>query len=88
MTTSGKISLAGGLFYLLTFVSIPTAVLYMPVRDPNYIIGPVPDTPVITGGILELIVALAGIGTAVALFPAVKRQNESIALGFVGSRTL
>ncbi len=35
-----------------------------------------------------MIVALAGIGTAVALFPVVKRQNEGVALGFVGSRVL
>ncbi len=88
MTTSRKISLAGGLFYLLTFVSIPQFILYASVRNPNYIVGPGPDTGVIIGGILEIIVALAGIGTAVALFPAVKRQNESVALGFVGSRTL
>ncbi len=88
MTTSRKISLAGGLFYLLTFVSIPQFVLYAAVRNPNYLVGPGPDTGVIIGGILEIIVALAGIGTAVALFPAVKRQNESAALGFVGSRTL
>ena len=35
-----------------------------------------------------MIVALAGIGTAVTLFPVVKRQNESMALGLVASRTL
>ena len=35
-----------------------------------------------------MIVALAGIGTAVALYPVVKRQNEGVALGFVGARTL
>ena len=88
MTTSRKISLAGGVFYLLTFVSIPQFVLYASVRNPNYIVGPAPDYGVIIGGILEIIVALAGIGTAVALFPAVKRQNESFALGFIGSRIL
>jgi hypothetical protein len=75
-----KIALAAGILYLLTFVSIPTLSLYAPVHDPNYIIGPGPDTPVIVGGILEIIVALAGIGTAVALFPLVKRQNEGVAL--------
>ena len=46
------------------------------------------DTAVIIGGILEIIVALAGIGTAVALFPVLKRQNEGVALGFIGSRVL
>ncbi len=32
--------------------------------------------------------ALAGIGTAVTLYPVVKRQNEGVALGFVGARVL
>jgi hypothetical protein len=84
-----KIALAGGVLYLLTFVSIPIGVLYMSVlNDPNYITGSGPDTPVIIGGILELIVALAGIGTAVVLYPVLKRQNEALALGFIGTRVL
>ncbi len=57
-------------------------------RDPNFIVGPGPDAGVFVGGILELIVALAGIGTAIALYPVVKRQNEGTALGFIGSRVL
>lgn len=88
MPASRKIALAGGLFYLLTFVSVPQFLLYTRVRDPNYLVGPGPDTGVITGGILEIIVALAGIGTAVALFPALKRQNEVLSLGFIGARIL
>ncbi len=88
MTTSRKISLAGGVLYLLTFVSIPTGWLYTAVRDQNYIVGPGPDTGAIISCILELIVALACIGTAVTLFPALKRQNEGLALGFIGSRIL
>ena len=83
-----KIALVAGVLYLLTFVSIPTGVLYAPIQDPNYIVGPGPDTGVIFGGVLEIIVALAGIGTAIALYPVVKRQNEGIALGFVASRVL
>jgi hypothetical protein len=80
---------AAGILYLLTFVSIPIGFLYMPVlNDPNYIAGPGPDTPVIIGGILEIIVALAGIGTAAALYPVLKRQNEGVALGLIGSRVL
>jgi len=43
---------------------------------------------VLVGGFLELIVALAGIGTAVTLYPVVKRQNEGVALGFVAARLL
>jgi hypothetical protein len=81
-------SLAAGVLYLLTFVSIPTIALYGPVHDPRYIVGPGPDTGVMIGGILEIVVALACIGTAVALYPVVKKQNEGIALGFVGVRVL
>ena len=40
------------------------------------------------GAVLEIIVALAVIGTAVALYPVVKKQNEGVALGFVGARVL
>ena len=88
MTWSRKHSLAAGLFYLLTFVSIPTLAIYAGVRAPGYIAGAGPDTPVMWGVLLEIIVALAGIGTAVALFPVLKRQSEGLALGLVTTRTL
>jgi hypothetical protein len=83
-----KISLAAGLLYLLTFVSIPTLALYGQVKSANYIIGVGPDTAAIIGGILEIVVALAGIGTAVVLFPMLKKQSEGLALGLVASRVL
>jgi hypothetical protein len=83
-----KIALAAGVLYLLTFVSIPTLAIYGPVKSTNYILGAGPDTSAIIGGILEIIVALAGIGTAVVLFPVLKKQNEGAALGLVASRIL
>src|SRR4051794_37550862 len=76
MTSLRKYSLAGGIFYLLTFVSIPTLALYRSVRGPNFVVGSGPDTPVIVGVLLEMIVAIANIGTAVALYPVVKRVGE------------
>jgi hypothetical protein len=88
MNSMRKTSLAAGVFYLLTFVSIPTLALYAPVHEPGYIVGHGPDTAVIIGGILEIIVGLAGIGTAVALYPVLKKHNEGIAMGFVSSRIL
>jgi hypothetical protein len=88
MTSLRKTALVAGVFYLLSFVSIPTLSLYAPIRDASYIVGPNPGTGVIWGGVLEMIVALAGIGTAVALYPVVKKQNQSLALGFVGTRVL
>ncbi len=88
MARSRIVSLAAGVLYLITFLALPAAAFYGPVRDANYIVGPGPDSAVIFGGVLEIIVALACIGTAVALFPVVKRQNEAFALGFVGARIL
>ena len=88
MSSLRKTSLVAGVFYLLTFVSIPTLGLYGSVRGPNYILSSGPDTPVILGAILEMIVALAGIGTAVTLYPVLKKQNKGRALGFVSSRVL
>lgn len=81
-------SLAAGVLYLFTFISIPTLALYKAVRTPDYVLGTGPDTQVLVSGLLEIIVALAGIGTAVALYPVLKRQNQSLALGFVAIRTL
>jgi uncharacterized protein DUF4386 len=88
MASHRKISLTAGLLYLLTMVSIPTLALYGQVKSANYILGAGPDTAAIIGGISEVIVALAGIGTAVVLFTVLKKQNEGLALGLVASRIL
>jgi hypothetical protein len=88
MGTLRKTALVAGALYLTTFASIPTLALYAPVRERDYIAGPGPDTGVIWGGVLEVIVAFACIGTAVVLYPVVKRQNQAAALGFVAARVL
>lgn len=88
MDSLRKTALVAGVFYLLTFVSIPSLALYGPVLAPDYILGPGPDGAVFFAGALEMIVALTGIGTALALYPVVKRQNEGVALGFVSVRVL
>lgn len=88
MNSLRKTSLFAGLFYLLTFVSIPTLGLYGAVRGVNFIVGSGPDTPVFVGAFLEVLVALAGIGTAVVLYPVIKRQGQARALGLVASRTV
>ncbi|WP_448616439.1 DUF4386 domain-containing protein [Modestobacter sp. URMC 112] len=84
-----RTSLAAGILYLLTFVSIPTLVLYDPVRsDPDFVLGAGSDTGVLWGAFSEVVVALAGIGTAVVLFRVARRQSETAALGFVTARVL
>jgi Domain of unknown function (DUF4386) len=89
MTSLRKTALVAGVFYLITFISIPTLALYGPVKNHrDWILSSGAHTGVLTGGFLEVIVALAGIGTAVTLYPVVKRQNEGVALGFVAARVL
>ena len=84
-----RTSLAAGILYLITFVSIPTLFLYNPVRnDADFVLGAGSDTGVLWGALSEVVVALAGVGTAVVLFRVVRRQSETAALGFVASRTL
>jgi len=89
MSSTRKTALVAGVFYLITFISIPTLALYGPVKNHgDWILSSGGHTGVLVGGFLEVIVALAGIGTAVTLYPVVKRQNEGVALGFVTSRLL
>jgi hypothetical protein len=83
-----KTSLVAGIFYVITFVSMPTLTLYSSVKGKDFIISSGADTGALWGCFLEVIVALAGIGTAVTLYPVVKRQNQGMALGFVASRTV
>src|SRR3954453_18119995 len=79
-----------GVLYLITFVSIPTLALYRPVIDHvgTFVLGAGGDTGVLWGALSEVVVGLAGLGTAVVLFPVLKRQSESAALGLVAARLL
>jgi hypothetical protein len=89
MSSTRKTALVAGIFYLITFISIPTLFLYRPVKDHrDWILGSGGHTAVLVGCLLEVIVALAGIGTAVTLYPVVRRQHEGAALGFVTSRVI
>ena len=88
MTASRQTSLTAGILYLLTFISIPTLSLYHEIHQPNFVLGSAPSNDVVLGGMLELVMALACIGTALAFYPLLKKQNEMLALGFVAARIL
>jgi hypothetical protein len=90
MTNTRKLTLAAGVLYLVTFAaSIPTLVLKQPVIDHlDFVLGHGDATPVLWGGLLDFVCAIAGIGTAVALYPVVRRFSHTSAIGFVTTRTL
>ena len=84
-----RTSLAAGILYLLTFVSVPTLALFQPVRErADFILGGGSDSGVLWGALSEVVVALAGIGTAVVLYPVAKRVSQTAAIGFVSARVL
>jgi len=80
--------MVAGLLYLLTFAaSIPAVLLLQPaLNDPTYIVSGGADTQVTAGAFLDIVNAIACIGTAVVLFSVVKLIHEGMALGFVTTR--
>ena len=91
MISTRTIATVTGVLFLLTFVtSIPAAFVFYPpvLEDPNYIIGAGADTGVRFGALLEVILVVANIGTAVVLYPLLKRQNHIVALGYVTARVM
>ena len=79
-----------GLWFLATFVfSIPAVLLYDPIlNNADYILGKGLDARISMGVLLEILLAISNIATAVVFFPVLKRVNEPVALGYVASRTI
>jgi Domain of unknown function (DUF4386) len=92
MNATRKIALVAGVLFIITFItSIPAQLLlYHPLLiDPaKYMAGSGADPAVSLGALLEVILVITGIGTAVVLYPVVKRQNEIVALAYVASRVI
>ena len=89
MDSMRKTALVAGILYLITFISVATLTLYGPVfEDPAYILSSGSDAGLRWGALIDVIVAVTGIGAAVTLYPVVRRQNETFALGFVTSRVI
>jgi hypothetical protein len=90
MSSTRRLAVAAGVFFLITEVtSLAALVLYHPVlHDSRYILGSGANGHVLLGGFLEVILAIANIGTGVALYPIVKRHNPALALGYVVGRLL
>src|SRR5918911_3868731 len=81
---------ATGVLFLITYAtSIPAALsLYVPaLTDRGYVTGAgAADFGVLLGAFLEVLLIIANVGTTLTLFPVLKRQNEVLALGYVGAR--
>ena len=83
--TTGR--MAGILYFVTHVTSVAAAALYGGSGfDPK---APLAGrTPVLIGGLLEIILAVAVVGTAVALFPLIRRHSWATATGYLALRTL
>jgi hypothetical protein len=90
MTGSRRTAIIAGVCYLVTHVtSVAALVLYGPMLNhPGGAAAAGTTTRVLAGGWLEVILALAIVGTAVALFPVVRRHSQGLAIGYLALRTL
>jgi hypothetical protein len=77
-----------GVWWAMTFVtSIPALLLYDPLlNDANFILSAGADTRIQLGALLEIGLIISGIATAVVMYPVLKRQSQSMSLGYVGCR--
>lgn len=91
MSPERKLAIATGVLFFITHVtSIAAVVLYQPVLNhAGYVLGDgTANGRILLGGLLEVILAAAVIGTSVTLYPVVRRHNRALAMGYVGLRTL
>ena len=90
MDPTRKTAITVGVLFVITFIAaIGGALLYGPVvDDPNYILGAGADFSVHLGALFELVLIISNIGTALVLFPLLRKQNEALALGFVAARII
>jgi hypothetical protein len=89
MSPTRRISFAFGVLFLITFItSIAALILFQPVLDDpqGYIAGAGADNRIYLGALLELLLIIANIGTAVVVYPILKRQNHILSLGYVTAR--
>ena len=88
---SQRIARIFGILFLLTFVtSIAALALFQSVLDDpaGYIAGGGKDSQIYLGAFLDFLLILANVGTAVVLYPIVRRQNELLAIGYVAARII
>jgi hypothetical protein len=78
-----------GALYLITFVtSIPALLLYEPaLRHPvGYIAGSGNVNKIYLGALLELLLIISNLGTAVVIVPIMRRRFEELSIGYVTAR--
>jgi hypothetical protein len=80
-----------GVLFIITFItSIGALALFQSILDDpaGYIAGGGKDNQIYLGAFLEFFLIIANVGTAVVLYPIARRQNETLAIGYVAARII
>ncbi|HQW25439.1 MAG TPA: DUF4386 domain-containing protein [Saprospiraceae bacterium] len=91
MKSNRSNAIAAGILFIIAAVAAMTGrILYGPIlADPDYIIkGTAHEAQVLWGAFFEILTAFAVIGTPVALFPVLRKYNQSLAIATVSFRLL
>jgi hypothetical protein len=91
VTTNQKRARWFGVLYLITFAtSIPALLLFQPVLDDpvGYIAGGGHDKRILFGAVLELLLIISNIGTAVVIVPIMWRRYRELSIGYVTARLI
>lgn len=88
-STRTTAAVAGAFFILAAAAAVVGLALYGSLlHDARYVIDGSADTQVRLGALMEVIVVIAVVGTAVTLYPIVRRQNEGVAIAYVAGRVI
>lgn len=90
MTPTRRTAILAGVLFLLTEIgAIVGRLLYTPVLNaPGYVLGTGRDPMVAVGVLFEVLLVVAVVGTAVVLYPVLRRQSPALALAYVAARIL
>ena len=85
-----RTALVAGVLFLITYLTSISAkfAFYPPFFETDYILGAGADSQLAWGALAEVILVVANVGSAVVLYPVLRRQNETLALGFVTARVM
>jgi hypothetical protein len=91
MDADQRIARVFGVLFIMTFItSIAALALFQSVLDDpaGYIAGGGKDSQIYLGAFLEFLLVLSNVGTAVVLYPIVRRQDELLSIGYVAARII
>jgi Domain of unknown function (DUF4386) len=81
--------IVGSLFIIASATAIAGGSLLLPLSEPDYLAATAAaEGQVVSGALLELILVMSVIAIAAMFYPVLKRQNDGLALSYVGARTI